>query len=96
MINTPGILGEEITPNIVKGFEVTPDQKEFTFYMREGLKWSDGQPVTTEDVRFAVEDVLYNEKLTPGIPAWLRSGGTASGTPVALEVIDDFTFKLEI
>lgn len=95
MINTPGILGEEITPNIVKGFEVTPDQKEFTFYMREGLKWSDGQPVTTEDVRFAVEDVLYNEKLTPGIPAWLRSGGTASGTPVALEVIDDFTFKLK-
>jgi peptide/nickel transport system substrate-binding protein len=94
LLNTPGILGEEITGNVLKGYEVTSDQKEFTFYMREGLKWSDGQPVTVEDVRFTVEDVLFNEELTPIFPSLFRSGGKADGEPMKLEVIDDYTFKL--
>ncbi len=41
--------------NVVKSWEVSDDNTVFTFHMREGLKWSDGQPVTTEDVRFAYE-----------------------------------------
>jgi peptide/nickel transport system substrate-binding protein len=95
LLNTPGLLGEEVTPNVLKGFEVSDDQKEFTFYMREGLKWSDGQPVTTEDVAFAVEDVLFNEELSPsGVPNWLRSEGKATGTPMKFEVIDEYTFKI--
>jgi peptide/nickel transport system substrate-binding protein len=94
LLNTPGILGEEITGNVLKGYEASSDQKTFTFYMRKGLKWSDGQPVTVEDVRFTVEDVLFNEKLTPVFPAWLRSGGDANGKPFTFEVIDDYTFKI--
>lgn len=81
LLNTPGILGKEITGNILKGYEVSSDQKEFTFYMREGLKWSDGQPVTMDDVKFAVEDVLFNKDLTPIFPAWLNSAGSAFGKP---------------
>ncbi|AEE96406.1 ABC transporter substrate-binding protein [Mahella australiensis] len=94
LLNSPGLLGEEITGNVVKNYEASSDQKEFTFHMREGLKWSDGQPVTTEDVRFAVEDVLFNAKLTPVFPAWLRSGGKVDGTPMKLEILDDYTFKI--
>jgi peptide/nickel transport system substrate-binding protein len=33
LINTPGMLGTEITGNIVKDYEVSTDQKEFTFYL---------------------------------------------------------------
>lgn len=62
--------------------------------MRKGLKWSDGQPVTTEDVRFTVEDVLNNAELTPIFPVWMRSGGLADGAPMKLEVVDEYTFKL--
>ena len=94
LINTPGILGEEITPNILRDFEVSADQRVFTFYMREGLRWSDGELVTTEDVRFAVEDVLENEQLTPIFPGWLRAGGTSAGEPLQLSIIDDYTFRL--
>jgi len=95
LLNTPGILGEEITGNVLEGYEVNDGQTEFTFHMREGLKWSDGQPVTVEDVRFTVEDFLMNEELTPVFPVWLRDGGKASGKPFQFEVVDDYTFKLK-
>ena len=95
LLNTPGAIGEEVTPNIVKAFEMSDDSMEFTFYMREGLKWSDGEPVTTEDVQFAVEDVLMNEVLSPaGIPTWLRAANKIDGDPMEFQVIDDYTFKI--
>lgn len=94
LLNTPGILGEEVTGNVLLDYEVSDDQKEFTFYMREGLRWSDGEPVTTEDVRFAVEDVLFNEEIMPVLPAWLHSGSNVEGSPMQLEIVDEYTFKI--
>jgi peptide/nickel transport system substrate-binding protein len=94
LVNSPGYLGREFTGNIVQGYEASADQKEFTFYLRKGLKWSDGEPVTIEDYRFAFEDVLFNEELTPIFPQWLRGGGSPDAEPVKFEVIDDWSFKL--
>ncbi|MEK3890523.1 ABC transporter substrate-binding protein [Bacillus sp. FSL K6-3431] len=94
LLNTPGILGEEVTGNVLKDYEVSDDQKVFTFYMREGMKWSDGEPVTTEDVRFAIEDVQFNKEIVPILPAWLHSGSNTAGSPMQLEIVDEFTFKI--
>jgi len=94
LISGPGILGEDIKGNILKDFEVSEDEKVFTFHMRKGLKWSDGVPVTTEDVLFAYEDVLLNEKLTPVFPRWLKAANKGDGEPMKLEVIDDYTFRI--
>jgi len=58
------------------------------------MKWSDGQPVTTENVRYAWEDVIANTDLTPSWPAWLNSGGSPTGEPMKMQIVDDFTFKL--
>ena len=80
--------------NVLKGYEENEDSTEFTFYMREGLKWSDGVPVTTEDVRFAFEDVLLNEEVTPIFPARYKSEYSPDGAPCELTILDDFTFKL--
>jgi len=94
LLMAPGLTTEGIRGNILKDFKVSKDRKTFTFYMREGLKWSDGHPVTTEDVLFAYEDVLLNEKLTPIFPAWLRAGGRSDGKPMKLEVLDKYTFRV--
>jgi peptide/nickel transport system substrate-binding protein len=94
LLNTPGSSGEEVTPNILKDFHMSPDGKIFTFVMREGMKWSDGHPVTTEDVKFAVEDVMLNEELSPVFPQWLKPGAKRDGEPMKFEVIDDYTFKI--
>lgn len=79
-----------IVPNILESWEVTPDGKTYTLHMRQGMKWSDGQPVTTEDIRFWWEDYYLNTDLV-GSPPWQMRFG---GEPMKLEVVDDFTAKL--
>ncbi len=94
ILRMPGLAGDfPIQGNIVKEFKMSADQKTFTFYMREGMKWSDGVPLTTEDVRFAYEDVILNENLTPAYPQWMRSANAPTGVPLKLEIVDDYTFK---
>lgn len=91
----PGFSTEKIRGNVVRDFSVNKDCTEFIFYMRKGLKWSDGHPVTTRDVLFTYKDVLLNEKITPIFPSKYRSGGGPSGDPMKLEVIDDYTFRIK-
>jgi peptide/nickel transport system substrate-binding protein len=94
LINTPGILGEEITGNICDWFEVNTDQTGFTLHLRQGIKWSDGEPVTTEDIMFTYEDVMMNTELTTSPPTWLLSGNMPDGTPYKVTAQDDYTFDI--
>ena len=80
--------------NIVRDWEVNDDYTEFTFYMRQGLKWSDGIPVTMNDVRFAIDDVLFNKELTPAFPQWLKTANAPEGKPFKIEYINEYTFKI--
>jgi peptide/nickel transport system substrate-binding protein len=94
LLSAPDLGVDGIRGNVLKDFEVNEDNTEFIFYMREGMKWSDGEPVTTEDVRFVYEDIYLNEKLSPTFPRRFRTGFSATGEPMTLEVIDDYTFKI--
>jgi peptide/nickel transport system substrate-binding protein len=94
LLTAPKIGVQGIVGNVVKDFKVENDNKDFTFVMRKGLKWSDGEPVTSEDVRFTWEDVYQNEKVTPIFPARFRNGYKADGEPGKLQIIDDYTFKV--
>jgi len=94
LLMAPGISVDPIRPNIVQNFTVEDDNKVFTFQLRDGLKWSDGAPVTTEDVRFVYEDIYLNEQLTPSFPSKFRDGGRPDGEPMKLEIVDETTFKL--
>ena len=94
VLAAPGIGVAGIYGNIVESYEVNEDNTIFTFNLREGLKWSDGEPVTTADVRFAYEDVLLDETLTAGIPNKFRSAGSPTGEPMNLEILDDYTFRI--
>jgi len=94
LLCAPGIGLEGLRPCIVQSYEVSDDNQTFTFTIRKGLKWSDGVPVTTEDVRFTYEDVYLNEKITPSFPARYRDGGKPDGEPMKLEIVDDYTFRI--
>ena len=78
-----------IVPNLVKSYEVSDDLKTFTFTLREGHKWSDGEPFTTADVQFWWEDIELNKELTTTVPAYWTYGGE----PMTVEIVDDVTFK---
>ncbi len=80
-------------PAIVSSYEISEDYTEYTLTIREGLKWSDGEPVTTEDVRMTWE--LYNDpRINPNFPVKARAQGSGSGTPGELTIIDDMTFTI--
>jgi len=51
----PNKNGAEVLPNLFEDMQVSTDGRVYTFKIREGLRWSDGTPVTTEDVRFWYE-----------------------------------------
>lgn len=47
-----------IAMNVARDYELSEDYKSFTIYLREGLKWSDGEPFTTDDIVFWFEDIV--------------------------------------
>ena len=53
---------------IAESWSVSDDATEFTFNLREGMKWSDGAPFTSGDVRFWFDEEMHNEDLTPVFP----------------------------
>ncbi len=57
----------EIVPDLLESFENEGNRK-FTLHLREGHKWSDGSPFTSEDFRYWWEDVANNELLSPSGP----------------------------
>lgn len=78
-----------IVPNVLESWEVTPDGKTWTFKMRKGMKWSDGQPLTSEDVRFWWEDYATDKDISSSPPWQFRFGGSN----MKLDVIDDYSFR---
>jgi len=81
--------GKTIVPNVLESWEVTPDGKTWTMKLRKGMKWSDGQPITTEDVHFWWFDHQANTEINSA-PWWQFRFG---GKNMDVEIIDDFTFK---
>ncbi|MBE0699814.1 MAG: ABC transporter substrate-binding protein, partial [Anaerolineaceae bacterium] len=91
----PKIGDQNIVCNVCEKYEVSDGNKVFTFTLRKNLKWSDGEPVTTEDVRFAWEDIRNDKDVSPsGVPNQWRTGFSPTGNPAKVDIIDDFTFKV--
>jgi peptide/nickel transport system substrate-binding protein len=78
-----------VLPNLAERWDVNADATVFTFHLIPGVRWSDGQPFTADDVVFAIEDVVKNKELYSATPAQL----SVAGKPVVVEKIDDTTVK---
>ncbi len=81
----------ELIPGYVESYSVNDNSTEFTFTLLEGLKWSDGHPVTTEDVAFWYNDVFLNKDLVGTIDPTFAPGGT----PMVVEIEDERTFTVK-
>lgn len=75
-----GLLSENYTldgklePALAESWEISPDKKRIVFTLRNGLKWSDGEPLTIDDVLFTYQDVYLNPKIPTDIKDILRVG----------------------
>ncbi len=86
--------GNTVVPNIAKGWKFNDTGTEFTIYLRDGLKWSDGADFTADDIMFYWNDIILNKELTPNVPGRFAPGGE----PMKVEKLDQysvkFTFKI--
>jgi peptide/nickel transport system substrate-binding protein len=48
----------KIYPRLAKSFTVSNDKTEYTFKLRKGLQWSDGKPLTADDVVFTFGTIV--------------------------------------
>ncbi|MGV0027686.1 ABC transporter substrate-binding protein [Phormidesmis priestleyi] len=63
-----GVTGK-IKPALAESWEISTDRKHVVFKLRQGLKWSDGQPLTADDVVFTFETIF-----DPKIPTDWKDG----------------------
>ncbi|MEW6684703.1 MAG: TonB family protein [Candidatus Edwardsbacteria bacterium] len=74
-----------ITPELAEGWRFSEDFRQLTYHLRRDVKWSDGKPVTSADVKFTYEKMLDPKTKYPHL-------GNLQFIE-RLEVIDDYTIK---
>ncbi|MEM9097701.1 MAG: ABC transporter substrate-binding protein [Pseudomonadota bacterium] len=79
-----------LQPDLLKDYRLEEGGKRLVLVLREGHKWSDGAPFTTEDFRYWWEDIAMNEEASPaGPPVEML----VDGQPPMVEVIDEVTIS---
>lgn len=82
-------------PNVIKDYEYNEDYTVWTFYLREGMKWSDGDDFNADDITFWYYMCHINNYDTKASWTALQGGDTVGADGEAkyakLEKIDDYT-----
>jgi peptide/nickel transport system substrate-binding protein len=91
-------------PRIATSWTISGDGKTYTFYLRKGVKWSDGQPFSSADVAFTLTNFAklntYLSKLAPMITKVKTPDddtvvvGLSGPVTAALELFDKENFTL--
>jgi len=87
-------LTGEIEPALAKSWEISENKKEITFTLRDNLKWSDGEPLTADDVVFTYNNLVLNPKIPNNKRDGLRIG--ESGAFPMVEKVDRKRVKFTV
>ena len=85
-----------------ESWEQSEDGLTWTFHLRDGLKWSDGEPLTAEDYVFALQhaatsgyDFAWYWDFAGGIKNWKEvTEGKADASTLGLKAVDDKTIEI--
>ncbi|WP_240841454.1 peptide ABC transporter substrate-binding protein [Acidaminobacter sp. JC074] len=95
------LLAEDgsVAPGAAESWKVNDDNSEFTFYLRQNAKWSDGSPVTAEDFKDSFIRVLEESETNGALLAgYVRNGieyfeGNYD-LEVGIEVVNTYELKI--
>jgi peptide/nickel transport system substrate-binding protein len=76
----------EPQPSLAESWDISPDQKAYTFHLRHDVKWHDGKPFTADDVVFSLD--VFHRATHPRIRPILNSQVDR------IEKVDDFTVRI--
>ncbi len=76
----------KLEPCLAESWEISPDQLTYTFHLRHGVKWHDGQPFTAEDVKYTYDKVQDPAVDCPFLRVYFN-------TIKSCEVLDPYTVR---
>jgi peptide/nickel transport system substrate-binding protein len=76
---------------LAKSLTISPDNRQYTFVLRKGLKWSDGKPLTADDVVFTFNTLVRNGYGQDSVSE--RDTLTVQGQFPKVEKLDDLTVR---
>jgi len=82
----------EPVPLLAERWDVSEDGLTWTFYLRDGVHWSDGVPLSAEDVAFTFNELIYN----PDIPNSARDIFTVEGKQFEVTALDPLTVQFKL
>jgi peptide/nickel transport system substrate-binding protein len=82
---------QQIKPGLAQSWETSPDGRVWTFHLRQGVRWSDGEPFTADDVIFTSK-VVYDENIQAAVRELIKAGGK----PWLWEKQDSLTVKVTL
>lgn len=84
-------------PGLCEKFERSEDGLTYTFTLREGLRWSDGHPLTTDDVEFAWT-IITDPNVANSVKDLFKQGSNPDGTPLfpTFAKVDPRVFRFEL
>ena len=82
----------EWEPDLAESWEISEDQKTITLRLRSGLTWSDGDPLTADEVVWTVNEIVLNEEVETDDRDALLIGGELA----TFELIDDLTYRITL
>ena len=99
-------ISDEIIPALAQSWTISEDGRTYTFKLREGLKFSDGHPLTADDVVFTFDAIFAPQLDADGKPKTGEDGKvllkypsryagqyTIGGEPIKYRKIDDLTVE---
>ncbi|RMH63543.1 MAG: ABC transporter substrate-binding protein [Cyanobacteria bacterium J003] len=93
LIQENGFTGE-LEPALAESWEIKPETLEIVFRLRPNLKWSDGVPLTSEDVVFTYNEIYFNPEIPTSSRDILRIGQKGLLPAVTAQGDRQVTFKL--
>ena len=81
-------------PTLAESWTISEDNKTIVFTLRDGLKWSDGQPLTSEDVIFSYNNLYLNPKIPNNYRDSLRIGQSKAFPKI--QKLDDRRIQFQI
>ena len=95
---------DELVPGQAESYEVSEDGMTYTFKLRDGLKWSNGDPLTAKDFEYAWKRVIdpelaseYSFQITTYVKgAEEYFNGEGSIDDVGIKALDDKTLEVQL
>lgn len=96
-------VNEKPVPGQAKSMSISSDKTTYTFNLRDGIKWSNGDPVTSRDFKYSwlrginpelAAPIYYGLRYIKGAEAY--NSGEGSKEDVAIETPDDKTLTVEL